>query len=536
MKKTRLVWIALLLIAGIYSLIKKCYKKNQYSAFSISRIISRKRGLYECYIKRCFDIIASVIAIICLSPIYIIVALLVRVRLGSPVIFTQKRPGIIGKNGRETIFKMYKFRTMTDERDADGNLLPDEKRLTKFGAWLRSTSLDELPELFNILEGTMSLIGPRPQLVRDMVFMTDKQRERHTAKPGLSGLAQINGRNAIRWEDKLAWDLKYIQRISFKEDMRIIFETINKAFLKREGITDGENVTVLDYGDYLLRENKISKEYYDEKQLEARNILAQKVCNRESGLVSIIMPSYNTAEYIMDSILSVCNQTYKNWELLIVDDCSTDTTKEIMAKINDPRIKIFYNERNSGAAVSRNKALREAKGQWIAFLDSDDLWMPDKLEKQIKFMEDNEYAFSYTNYEEINSNGDKTGIKVTGPKHISETGMFNYCWPGCLTVMYNAEKIGLVQIEDIKKNNDYAMWLKVIKRADCYLLDEALALYRRGRKGSISTNSVMTMLKWHYKLFRICERKNICASAFNTVRNIIWGTYKKLYYVKSNRL
>ena len=532
MKKTRLIGIALLLIAVIYGLIKKCYKKNQYSTFSTSRIISRKRGLYERYIKRCFDIIASVGAIICLSPIYIIVALLVRARLGSPIIFTQKRPGIIGKNGRETIFKMYKFRTMTDERDADGNLLPDDKRLTKFGAWLRSTSLDELPELFNILEGTMSLIGPRPQLVRDMVFMTDKQRERHTAKPGLSGLAQINGRNAIRWEDKLAWDLKYIQRISFKEDMRIIYETINKAFLKREGITDGENATALDYGDYLLSENKISKEYYDEKQLEARNILEKKVCNRENGLVSIIMPSYNTAEYIMDSITSVRNQTYKNWELLIVDDCSTDTTKEIMAKINDPRIKIFYNERNSGAAVSRNRALREAKGQWIAFLDSDDLWMPDKLEKQIKFMEDNEYAFSYTNYEEINSNGDKTGIKVTGPKHISETGMFNYCWPGCLTVMYNAEKIGLVQIEDIKKNNDYAMWLKVIKRADCYLLGETLALYRRGRKGSISTNSVITMLKWHYKLFRICEQKNILSSMLHTIFNVIYGIYKKLYYVR----
>lgn len=532
MKKIKLYSGILLILGGLYWLFSIFFhhdKKNEVNYLEC--IHKRRKGFYERFVKRGIDVVASIIAIVCFSPLYILVALLVRVRLGSPIIFTQKRPGIIGKDGRETIFKMYKFRTMTDERGADGNLLPDEKRLTKFGAWLRSTSLDELPELFNILEGTMSLIGPRPQLVRDMVFMTDKQRERHTAKPGLSGLAQINGRNAIRWEDKLAWDLKYIQHISFKEDMRIIFETINKAFLKREGITDGENVTALDYGDYLLRENKISKEYYDEKQLEARNILEQKVCNRENGLVSIIMPSYNTAEYIMDSIASVCNQTYKNWELLIVDDCSTDDTKEIVAKINDPRIKIFYNERNSGAAVSRNKALREAKGQWIAFLDSDDLWMPDKLEKQIKFMEDNKYAFSYTNYEEINSNGDKTGIKVTGPKHISETGMFNYCWPGCLTVMYNAEKIGVVQIEDIKKNNDYAMWLTIIKRADCYLLDETLALYRRGRKGSISTNSVMTMLKWHYKLFRICERKNICASAFNTARNIIFGILKKIKYV-----
>lgn len=507
-------------------------KRKIYVAEQMAPISNRKRGFYEKYIKRIVDVVCSFSAIVFLSPIYATVAFLVKHRLGSPVIFTQDRPGLLDNSGREAIFKMYKFRTMTDERDADGNLLPDDKRLTKFGAWLRSTSLDELPELFNILEGTRSLIGPRPQLVRDMVFMTDKQRERHTAKPGLSGLAQINGRNAIRWKDKLAWDLKYIQRISFKEDMRIIFETINKAFLKREGITDGENATALDYGDYLLSKNKISKDYYDEKQLEARNILEKKVCNRESGLVSIIMPSYNTAECIMDSITSVCNQTYENWELLIVDDCSTDNTKEIVAEISDPRIKIFYNERNSGAAVSRNRALREAKGQWIAFLDSDDLWMPDKLEKQIKFMEDNEYAFSYTNYEEINSNGDKTGIKVTGPKHISETGMFNYCWPGCLTVMYNAEKIGLVQIENIKKNNDYAMWLKIIKRADCYLLDETLALYRRGRKGSISSNSVMTMLKWHYKLFRICEQKNILSSMLHTIFNVIYGIYKKLYYVR----
>lgn len=513
------------------SVLSRKANRKTYVAEQMVPISNRKRGFYEKYIKRIVDVVCSFSAIVFLSPIYAMVAFLVKHRLGSPVIFTQDRPGLLDNSGRERIFKMYKFRTMTDERDADGNLLSDDKRLTKFGAWLRSTSLDELPELFNILEGTMSLIGPRPQLVRDMVFMTDKQRERHTAKPGLSGLAQINGRNAIRWEDKLVWDLKYIQRISSKEDMRIIFETINKAFLKREGITDGENATALDYGDYLLRENKISKEYYGEKQLEARNILAQKVCNRESGLVSIVMPSYNTAEYIMDSIASVRNQTYENWELLIVDDCSTDNTKEIVAEISDPRIKIFYNERNSGAAVSRNRALREAKGQWIAFLDSDDLWMPDKLEKQIKFMEDNEYAFSYTNYEEIDSNGDKTGIKVTGPKHISETGMFNYCWPGCLTVMYNAEKIGLVQIEDIKKNNDYAMWLTIIKRADCYLLDENLALYRRGRKGSISTNSVMTMLKWHYKLFRICERKNICTSSFNTVRNIIFGILKKIKYI-----
>lgn len=177
-------------------------------------------------------------------------------------------------------------------------------------------------------------------------------------------------------------------------------------------------------------------------------------------LVSIIMPSYNTAKYIAESIQSVLDQTYKNWELIIVDDFSTDNTDEIVRPfLVDERIHYLKNELNSGAAVSRNRALREAKGRWIAFLDSDDLWMPEKLEKQISFMETNDYSFSYTEYEEIDVNGNKTGVYVTGPKKITKAGMFNYCWPGCLTVMYDKEVIGLIQIVDIKKNNDYAMWL-----------------------------------------------------------------------------
>ena len=161
----------------------------------------RKMGFYERYIKRAIDIFCSGLAIIVFCWLYAIIALLVRIKLGSPALFTQYRPGLIDpKTGKERIFKMYKFRTMTDKKDAEGNLLPDEIRLTKFGAWLRATSLDELPEAFCILNGTMTLIGPRPQLVRDMVFMSEEQRMRHTAKPGLSGLAQVSGRNAISWD------------------------------------------------------------------------------------------------------------------------------------------------------------------------------------------------------------------------------------------------------------------------------------------------------------------------------------------------
>ena len=255
----------------------------------------------------------------------------------------------------------------------------------------------------------------------------------------------------------------------------------------------------------------------------------------EEELVSIIMPSYNTGKFIKETINSVIAQTYSNWELIIVDDCSTDNTDEIVKSINDNRIIYLKNETNSGAAISRNKALREAKGRWIAFLDSDDLWKNDKLEKQIKFMKENNCYFSYTNYIEIDENGNINGKRVTGPKKITKTGMFNYCWPGCLTVMYDANKIGLIQIEDIKKNNDYAMWLKVCKKADCYLLSEDLAMYRKG-SGSISNHSYMSLIKWHYKLYREAEHQNIIYSLFNTCRNIMFGFYKKKKYCIKNTI
>lgn len=507
------------------------YKKNHKKKSQLEDKKARKVTLYEKYIKRVIDIICASLAIIVFSWLYVIVAILVRVKLGSPVLFTQPRPG-----KDEKIFKMYKFRTMTDERDENGELLPDEIRLTKFGKWLRSTSLDELPEAFNILKGDMSIIGPRPQLVRDMVFMTEEQRQRHTVKPGLSGLAQVNGRNDIDWEDKLNWDLKYIKKITFVGDVKIIFQTVMKAFIKQEGITEGDMATAQDFGDYLLGKGEISKEEYDEKQEEAKLLLAGKdIVKSKNELVSIIMPSYNTAEYIAESIESVLNQTYENWELIIVDDCSTDNTDEIVQQFDDERIKYHKNKKNSGAAVSRNRALKLARGKWIAFLDSDDLWLPEKLEMQINFMSSNNYHFSYTNYDEIDMDGRKTGIRVTGPKKITKTGMFNYCWPGCLTVMYDAEQIGLIQIADIKKNNDYAMWLKICKHADCYLLNKCLSRYRKGRVGSVSTHSIKTMIGWHYKLYRDAEQLGVLESIFNTGRNLIFGFYKKKRYVKTVR-
>ncbi len=248
-----------------------------------------------------------------------------------------------------------------------------------------------------------------------------------------------------------------------------------------------------------------------------------------SELVSIIMPSYNTAEYISESINSVIAQTYKNWELIIVDDCSTDNTDEAVSVfLNDTRIHYLKNEKNSGAALSRNRALREAKGRWIAFLDSDDLWLPEKLEKQIKFMEDNGYGFSYTDYRTIDGNDDLTGIRI-GPDKVDKKRMYRYCYVATLTVMYDKNVTGLIQIADLKKNNDYAMWLKVTEKADGYRLAEALAYYRK-RENSISSGNKLKLIKYHYIMFRKSENMGIVLSVIFTVRNLFFGFLKKIRY------
>ncbi len=201
----------------------------------------RKKGIYEKCFKRLFDIIFSFFAIIILLPILIIVAILVRIKLGAPVLFKQQRPG---KN--EKIFTLYKFRSMNNKKDSEGNLLPDDVRLTKFGKFLRSTSLDELPGLFNILSGKMSLIGPRPLLVRYLPLYNEKQKKRHEVRPGLTGYAQINGRNAISWQDKFNYDVEYVEKLSFILDVKIFLKTIGKVF-KREGISSNTSETMEEF-------------------------------------------------------------------------------------------------------------------------------------------------------------------------------------------------------------------------------------------------------------------------------------------------
>jgi glycosyltransferase involved in cell wall biosynthesis len=223
--------------------------------------------------------------------------------------------------------------------------------------------------------------------------------------------------------------------------------------------------------------------------------------------------------------------------MIIVDDCSTDRTAEIVASFQekDSRIKYLYNSTNKGSAFSRNIALQKAKGKWIAFLDSDDLWHPEKLEKQIEFMTRNDIHFSYTNYCEIEESSKEIGVLISGPEVITNKLMRAYCWPGCLTVMYDAEFLGLMQTAEIKINEEYALWIKISSVANCHLLDENLAKYRR-HNNSLTDKSYLELTKWHYIMFRVAEGKNIIASLLLTLGNLIFGTYKKIFFRKKYKI
>lgn len=226
--------------------------------------------MYAKYMKRILDFIISLCAVIVLSPLLLVLIILGTIFMRGNPFFVQKRPG-----KDEKIFKLIKFRTMDNRKDKDGKLLPDEVRLNGYGKFLRSTSLDELPELFNIIKGDMAIVGPRPQLVRDMVFMTEEQRKRHSVRQGLTGWAQVNGRNAISWEDKFKYDLEYVEHITFLFDIKILCMTVSSVF-KREGITMDEMATALDYGDYLLGKMIVSQDEYNKKQKDAKVIISKK--------------------------------------------------------------------------------------------------------------------------------------------------------------------------------------------------------------------------------------------------------------------
>lgn len=459
-------------------IMKKKAEKTTYKAEVIEPVEVRKMSFYEKYVKRSVDVICATGAIVVFSPLYLGVAILVKTKLGSPVLFTQDRPGLIGPDGKETVFKMYKFRTMTDERDENGELLPDDVRLTKFGKWLRNTSLDELPEAFNILNGTMSIIGPRPQLVRDMVFMSDEQRMRHTAKPGLSGLAQINGRNSISWEEKINWDLKYIRKISFLEDMRIIFSTVKKAFIKQEGITQDDMATAEDFGDYLLRVNAVDQDSYNQRQLIAKRILNEEksvmsnrkeIDNYTPFSVAISVYKNDNPEHFDRALESITDfQTIVPDEIvLVVDGPISDELDQVIKKFQAKYdiFKIIRLKQNGGLGNALRIAVENASYEFIARMDSDDISVPTRFEQQLCFF--NQYpdvdivGGDITEF--INKETNTVG-KRSVPKTNDEIREYMKirCAMNHVSVMYKkASVMAAGGYQDWFWNEDYYLWIRM---------------------------------------------------------------------------
>lgn len=506
-------------------IMKKKAEKTTYKAEVIEPVEVRKMSFYEKYVKRSVDVICATGAIVVFSPLYLGVAILVKTKLGSPVLFTQDRPGLIGPDGKETVFKMYKFRTMTDERDENGELLPDDVRLTKFGKWLRNTSLDELPEAFNILNGTMSIIGPRPQLVRDMVFMSDEQRMRHTAKPGLSGLAQINGRNSISWEEKINWDLKYIQKISFLEDMRIIFSTVKKAFIKQEGITQDDMATAEDYGDYLLRTEKVDKVEYDDKQGQAKTILNNSIIEKDDKKriervkqsakekkYSVLMSLYKKEkpEYLRIALNSMLKQTIEPDEIVLVEDGPlTDELYEVLSDY--PMLHRIRNEKNLGLGLALNVGLKQCRNELVARMDTDDCSKPNRCEKQLaRFLEKPYLAIVGSHIDEFSgevSNVISQRIVPTTSEDIykfsKKRSAFNHP-----AVMYS--KTAVLEnngYSDLKRNQDVDLFGRMqFEGYKAENIDEALLLFRssdelaKRRKSWQNTWSYIATIRKFWKM------------------------------------
>ncbi len=247
-----------------------------------------------------------------------------------------------------------------------------------------------------------------------------------------------------------------------------------------------------------------------------------------SELVSIIMPSYNTGKYIKASIDSIIAQTYKNWELIIIDDCSADNSNDIILSYNEPRIRLLKNKTNLGAALSRNSGLREAAGKYITFIDSDDIWVPEKLEKQIKYIKQNDYAFIFSDYR-ICFNGKWENVIRTAPDIVDKKMIYRYCYFSTITVMYDAQKVGLIQIKDLKKNNDYAMWIAALSKVNAYRQPECLAYYIK-HEDSISGGSKVTLVKHFYILWKYGFDKNSIAATVLTLNNLFYGLLKKIKY------
>ena len=358
--------------------------------------------MYKHFFKPLFDFLLSLLAIIILSPFFLLFTPIVAIAMKGNPFFVQPRPG---KNGK--IFKMIKYRTMTNAKDENGELLPDEKRLTKFGKLMRKLSLDELPEIFNIFAGQMSIVGPRPQLVRDLVFFDEETMKRQSVRPGLTGWAQVNGRNNVTWEEKFELDNYYLSKMSLLLDIKILFLTVFKVFARKDINTDGME-TAEDYGDYLLRVEKINKEYYDKMREYAKVILARGHYNQEVlrcvqtvedkstdySKYSFLMTVYKNTnlENLKQSIDSMLNQTIAAEQIIIVFDGPVpEKVSEYIYGLknkNEELWTVVELKENKGQGLAARAGMAQCRNELVARMDDDDIMIPTRIEKQLAYMQE----------------------------------------------------------------------------------------------------------------------------------------------------
>lgn len=365
------------------------------------KLAVKKPSLLKRFVKRSFDLVSSGLAIVILLPFFLLFTPLVAIAMKGNPFFVQKRPGKDGK-----IFKMIKYRTMTNAKDADGKLLPDDQRLTGFGKLMRKLSIDELPEIFNIFLGQMSVVGPRPQLVRDLVFFDQNAIKRQSIKPGLTGWAQVNGRNNITWEQKFALDLEYLQKQSLWLDIKILFMTVFKVFARRDINTEGME-TAEDLGDYLLRTGQITQAYYDKMMSYAKVLLPRShysadilACVQQTNIVedidyskySVLMTVYKNTDLgcLQQSLDSMRNQTIAPDQIIIVFDGPVkEEVSEFLNKCQQelPKcLEIYKLDENQGLGSALKEGTKYCRNQLIARMDDDDISCPDRIEKQLNYM------------------------------------------------------------------------------------------------------------------------------------------------------
>ena len=441
------------------------------------------------FIKRLLDFFVALVAVFLCIPFILIISIAIKLDSKGPIFFKQERTGYKGKN-----FMLYKFRSMSLDNDVHN--FKEKNKLTKVGKFIRKTSLDEIPQLFNILRGEMSFVGPRPWITDYAKYFTKKQVRRLDVLPGITGLAQASGRNAITVLDKINYDIEYVNNLSFFMDIKVIFLTVREVFKKdevditKEGIKD--ELTTLKENYKKIKESK------------------------EKELVSIVVPVYNAEKFLEETINTVLNQTYDNYELLLVNDCSKDNSKSIAEKYLSDKIKWIDMKKNSGAALTRNKGIEVSNGRYVCFLDADDLWEKEKLEKQIKFMNEHDCEFSFTGYEFADSKGIPNGKKVYIPENINYKRALKNTTIWTSTVMLDMKKLSKedIYMPNVRRGQDTATWWKILKKIDyAYGLNEILSYYRRTDE-SLSANKI-TALKRTWNLYRNVEKLNIFSSFYN---------------------